>query len=136
MPVRDRKNYFDKFSKTQGFDPLVPENWYSASFNSLFKSQVLFFFLFNYVLYIFNFQFLYNVSQEYKEILKYYRDLPGCLMHLYPNIGLQKMKFSTSMLCFVFPSSISFVLISILLVSLNKRLICIYSANARQKIDF
>eukprot|EP00026_Physarum_polycephalum_P010489 Phypoly_transcript_10653.p1 GENE.Phypoly_transcript_10653~~Phypoly_transcript_10653.p1 ORF type:complete len:428 (-),score=54.41 Phypoly_transcript_10653:8-1153(-) len=70
MPIRDRRSFFDKFALAQGFDPLVPDNWYSVSSYSL------------------------SQHQDFKTILQYYKgELSDCLVHLYPNIGLQKLKF-------------------------------------------
>eukprot|EP00026_Physarum_polycephalum_P003011 Phypoly_transcript_03020.p1 GENE.Phypoly_transcript_03020~~Phypoly_transcript_03020.p1 ORF type:complete len:828 (+),score=99.94 Phypoly_transcript_03020:42-2525(+) len=69
FPAQDRKLFFDNFAKAQGFDPLVADNWYGVSMNSL------------------------SQNSECKAILKYYSNLPDCLVHLYPDIGLNSSKF-------------------------------------------
>lgn len=31
LALRDRKKFFEEYATTNGFDPLVPENWYTQS---------------------------------------------------------------------------------------------------------
>lgn len=37
-----RKQFFDSYAKTRGFDPLVPENWYNISQANILETQVPF----------------------------------------------------------------------------------------------
>lgn len=36
-----RREFFDSFATENGFDPLVPENWYSVSTNELRETKVI-----------------------------------------------------------------------------------------------
>lgn len=40
--LKNRKAYFDKYAERHGFDPLVPENWYSISSLNIFKEKQVF----------------------------------------------------------------------------------------------
>eukprot|EP00026_Physarum_polycephalum_P001974 Phypoly_transcript_01978.p1 GENE.Phypoly_transcript_01978~~Phypoly_transcript_01978.p1 ORF type:complete len:752 (+),score=127.08 Phypoly_transcript_01978:45-2300(+) len=65
-----RKNFFDQFASENGFDPLVPENWYSVSSNEL------------------------RETKSYSSVVQYYKGgIVAALMDLYPNIGLENHKF-------------------------------------------
>lgn len=43
-----RKNFFDSFAIYQGFDPLIPENWYPIRSNQI----MVYFCNFYYIIYI------------------------------------------------------------------------------------
>lgn len=36
----NRKEFFDRFARKRGFDPRVPENWYSVELESISKERV------------------------------------------------------------------------------------------------
>eukprot|EP00026_Physarum_polycephalum_P001637 Phypoly_transcript_01639.p1 GENE.Phypoly_transcript_01639~~Phypoly_transcript_01639.p1 ORF type:complete len:968 (+),score=84.26 Phypoly_transcript_01639:164-3067(+) len=68
---RKSKDFFDVFAAQHSFDPLEAQHWYSVSLND----------------------FLQNKS--YKAMTQHYGgNLLWCLMDVYPNIGLQKSKFT------------------------------------------
>eukprot|EP00026_Physarum_polycephalum_P001044 Phypoly_transcript_01045.p1 GENE.Phypoly_transcript_01045~~Phypoly_transcript_01045.p1 ORF type:complete len:1215 (-),score=190.78 Phypoly_transcript_01045:36-3680(-) len=70
---KERRKFFDLFAMDQGFDPLVPDNWYNVSQVSLAQRT------------------------GYETVLKYHGGkLADCLMQLYPDIGLQPAKFGMS----------------------------------------
>jgi hypothetical protein len=38
--VGNRRNFFEKFAARHGFDPLIAENWYTVSKESIIKTKV------------------------------------------------------------------------------------------------
>jgi len=66
-----RRKFFDSYARESGFDPLVPENWYSIATNSV------------------------SSSKAGATVLSYYQgSLRKALFSLYPNIGLDESKFA------------------------------------------
>ena len=43
--AQNRRLFFDKIAKEQGFDPLIPDKWYNISYRSLKKHKVFYLFL-------------------------------------------------------------------------------------------
>lgn len=39
--IKTRKEFFMKFAKERGFDPLIADNWYSVSNDDLVSTKVL-----------------------------------------------------------------------------------------------
>ena len=39
--IANRRQFFEKYAKTNGFDPLVPENWYYQSRRKILEAKVL-----------------------------------------------------------------------------------------------
>lgn len=37
--MKNRRAYFDDYAKRHGFDPLIPENWYSLGSLNVFKEK-------------------------------------------------------------------------------------------------
>eukprot|EP00026_Physarum_polycephalum_P001919 Phypoly_transcript_01922.p1 GENE.Phypoly_transcript_01922~~Phypoly_transcript_01922.p1 ORF type:complete len:959 (+),score=104.66 Phypoly_transcript_01922:166-3042(+) len=64
-----RRAYFVAYAEARGFDPLVPENWYSINSKSILKWKTS------------------NVLAAYDG------SLANALMHLFPDIGLDRTKF-------------------------------------------
>jgi len=67
-----RKEFFNNYAKENGFDPLVPDNWYKVRYRALS---------------------LYNKNWRFVMLKHFERKLSNCLMDVYPNIGLQQSKF-------------------------------------------
>jgi len=68
--TRNRKKFFDHFAKEQGFDPLVPDNWYLVN-----RSAVL------------------DLKKGHSVLNQYNGSLTKALLHIYDSIGLDKDKF-------------------------------------------
>eukprot|EP00026_Physarum_polycephalum_P001003 Phypoly_transcript_01004.p1 GENE.Phypoly_transcript_01004~~Phypoly_transcript_01004.p1 ORF type:complete len:1224 (-),score=188.92 Phypoly_transcript_01004:75-3746(-) len=66
-----RRKFFGKFAATLGFDPLVPENWYKASFDSLL-----------------------TIKGASSYLLHYHGSIVKALMEAFPEIGLNESKFA------------------------------------------
>jgi hypothetical protein len=43
--VKNRRKFFDGFAKANGFDPLIPENWYSVNKLDLRNIKVCFLYI-------------------------------------------------------------------------------------------
>jgi len=68
---KNRKAFFLEFAKERGFDPLLPDNWYSITQND-FKS-----------------------AKRAPSVLRYYKNhYISALLALFPNIGLDRRKFN------------------------------------------
>eukprot|EP00026_Physarum_polycephalum_P003660 Phypoly_transcript_03673.p1 GENE.Phypoly_transcript_03673~~Phypoly_transcript_03673.p1 ORF type:complete len:675 (+),score=95.36 Phypoly_transcript_03673:213-2237(+) len=68
--VRNRKNFFDEFAFRHNFNPLIPSNWYSLTDQKI---------------------------REFKSagVLNWYGgSFTRALMHVYPDIGLERKKFA------------------------------------------
>lgn len=92
VSIQDRKLFFDSFAIANEFDPLIPDNWYNVTYHSLVQNSVFWFPL--PLPLLIDASINDNLLQECKAILQYYSSLDDCLMHLYPNIGLQSSRFS------------------------------------------
>eukprot|EP00026_Physarum_polycephalum_P005007 Phypoly_transcript_05033.p1 GENE.Phypoly_transcript_05033~~Phypoly_transcript_05033.p1 ORF type:complete len:665 (+),score=73.56 Phypoly_transcript_05033:296-1996(+) len=68
--IENRRQFFEKYARERGFDPLVPENWYSQPYDQIetIKGAAR-------VLYYHNYKF------------------SRALLDLFPNIGLEETKF-------------------------------------------
>lgn len=66
--MKNRRNFFDSFAMKKGFDPLVPNNWYSVSLKAIKAHKVH-----------------YHRDFESKGLRK-------SLVHVYPAIGLVPAK--------------------------------------------
>eukprot|EP00026_Physarum_polycephalum_P002919 Phypoly_transcript_02928.p1 GENE.Phypoly_transcript_02928~~Phypoly_transcript_02928.p1 ORF type:complete len:728 (+),score=71.15 Phypoly_transcript_02928:209-2392(+) len=82
IDVNIARKIFNKFAAAQGFDPLIPDNWYNVSNFSFGKLKDLNTFLF---------------YKKMRYIVKKYfkTKFASCLIQLYPNIGIQKSKFNS-----------------------------------------
>jgi len=71
--LKNRKKVFDRFAKENKFDPLIADNWYSIGYRSMA-----------------------DASKGISSVLQYYygNNLKKALLHVYPNIGLDKNKFN------------------------------------------
>eukprot|EP00026_Physarum_polycephalum_P003969 Phypoly_transcript_03986.p1 GENE.Phypoly_transcript_03986~~Phypoly_transcript_03986.p1 ORF type:complete len:741 (+),score=114.71 Phypoly_transcript_03986:43-2265(+) len=68
--MKNRRNFFDKFARERGFDPLVPDNWYTSD-----KSAI-------------------RRIKGAQSILNYYNSsIVNALIHVYPDIGLKQEGF-------------------------------------------
>jgi len=70
MNVDNRLKFFMRFANEKGFEPLVPENWYSMSVRKI------------------------RSIKGGSAVLQYYKTFPHALLHLFPNIGLDITKFT------------------------------------------
>eukprot|EP00026_Physarum_polycephalum_P000662 Phypoly_transcript_00663.p1 GENE.Phypoly_transcript_00663~~Phypoly_transcript_00663.p1 ORF type:complete len:1097 (+),score=133.55 Phypoly_transcript_00663:927-4217(+) len=69
--IQNRKAFFDSFAKANGFDPLVPSNWYQVPQHKI------------------------REQKEAMNVLGFYNNnFVVALMKLYPNIGLDVVQFS------------------------------------------
>jgi hypothetical protein len=102
-----RRKFFEKYAKDQGFDPLIPENWYSQTYENIvavtvslkqtFTIYILIyinlvmllcylFMLFIYVIYLY--------SQGGSKVLSYHKDsMVQALITLFPNVNFKKQHF-------------------------------------------
>jgi len=70
---KNKRKFFDDIAAKQGFDPLNPENWYSLEYSVVLNEK------------------------SGTTILKAYKySITSALQHVYPEIGLDLSKFSTS----------------------------------------
>jgi len=67
-----RRRFFEDFAKAKGFDPLVPKNWYTVSIDTILQTK----------------------GGE-RVMLFYGRSLNRALLHLFPEIELEKQKVPT-----------------------------------------
>eukprot|EP00026_Physarum_polycephalum_P001474 Phypoly_transcript_01476.p1 GENE.Phypoly_transcript_01476~~Phypoly_transcript_01476.p1 ORF type:complete len:889 (+),score=81.31 Phypoly_transcript_01476:156-2669(+) len=71
--IKNRRKFFEQYAKDSGFDPLSPEHWYSQPRNKI------------------------AAMKGAKMMLEYHRfSVLRALLDLFPNIGLDKSKFSSS----------------------------------------
>lgn len=49
----NRRKFFENYAKEQGFDPLVPENWYSQPIQNLMELKVYNLFVFVFIIFRF-----------------------------------------------------------------------------------
>eukprot|EP00026_Physarum_polycephalum_P000830 Phypoly_transcript_00831.p1 GENE.Phypoly_transcript_00831~~Phypoly_transcript_00831.p1 ORF type:complete len:1315 (+),score=159.79 Phypoly_transcript_00831:513-3947(+) len=75
--IKARRLFFILFAKEKGFDPLVPENWYSVPSNEFLATK-----------------------EARTIVVRYGGSFPKALLHLFPNIGLQRTKFAMRSLKF------------------------------------
>ena len=102
--ARDRRTFFDRIAITEGFDPLIPRNWYNITYSTLKRYKVYYPPL---PLPSASLRPFTLNMQGYKMIVHHYHGgkLAECLMQLYPDIDLKKSKF---MKC-TYPSPLSFL---------------------------
>lgn len=86
----NRRNFFESVAKEGGFDPLVPDNWYSLPRSKLLAVPVCF-----YSLFIFkNLSFVLIIVQGARSVLVYYRfNIAKALRELFPGIEIDEAKF-------------------------------------------
>lgn len=41
--ANNRRHFFDQLAKKKGFDPLIPDNWYSLSKATMISEKVIFY---------------------------------------------------------------------------------------------
>eukprot|EP00026_Physarum_polycephalum_P000503 Phypoly_transcript_00504.p2 GENE.Phypoly_transcript_00504~~Phypoly_transcript_00504.p2 ORF type:complete len:477 (+),score=71.61 Phypoly_transcript_00504:1867-3297(+) len=68
--MKNRRKFFEDFAREYKFDPLIPENWYQQS-----RKQIL------------------DTKGSGKVLLYYSRSVKTALLDVFPEIGLEKMKF-------------------------------------------
>lgn len=85
-----RRIFFETFAKEKGFDPLLPENWYSVKYMDIEEIPVFVFYLLS--------RSIYLLLQGYSGVLQDFRDLSAALTTVFPDIGLDESKFERSML--------------------------------------
>ena len=104
----NRLIFFNNFALAQGFDPLVPDNWYTVPQSTLEHYQVcplLILFTDSAPLvtllhraYFLSYSFTHYLQQEYISILNG-DSLSDALIKAYPSIGLVKSGFTSRMIC-------------------------------------
>lgn len=77
-----------KFASQKGFDPLIPDNWYSYKAGDIFSSIKVFVFKFYLVT-----LGLLRLQGGYGALMHYNFNLQKALEHLFPDIGLEPHKF-------------------------------------------
>lgn len=113
-----RKQFFDTYAKHHGFDPNIPDNWYTTSFAKILAEKVCETYIilpFYYIFFSSVFIFLYvsvliNFKGAASVIAYHHNRIASALMDLYPNIGLDKHKFwaqSNTLFSFSFFFSLS-----------------------------
>jgi hypothetical protein len=83
--VVSRKRFFATFALQNGFDPRIAENWYTQPKGKIMamKVQTLFCYIF------------FMLTQGARGVLAYHgQSLSRALLDLFPDIGLDKKKFS------------------------------------------
>jgi len=70
---QNRKGFFDAFAKEEGFDPLVPGNWYKVALKTV------------------------KAKRGFESVMQYYnKRFPSALAQVYPDIGLDESQFAFS----------------------------------------
>eukprot|EP00026_Physarum_polycephalum_P011168 Phypoly_transcript_11369.p1 GENE.Phypoly_transcript_11369~~Phypoly_transcript_11369.p1 ORF type:complete len:392 (+),score=44.19 Phypoly_transcript_11369:39-1178(+) len=71
--VRNRRQFFENYSRRRGFDALLPENWYQEARSNILKAK------------------------DAEKVLVYYGgSVKRALVDLFPEIGLERSRFPTS----------------------------------------
>lgn len=82
-----RRKQFEEYARSRGFNPLIPDNWYSINWNKI-RGFTLF------PVYIAFYGIQANLSQIADIIAVYYKGSPTvALLDVFPDIGLQENKF-------------------------------------------
>lgn len=86
---RTRKRFFEKYAREVGFDPLIADNWYAQSHETILAQKV--YKLFCYIIYL---NIKIYLFQDISKVISYHdHSVKKALITLFPTIGLQKQKF-------------------------------------------
>ena len=92
LDMANRKSFFDGIAQANGFDPLIPQNWYSSSYDKITEAKVTL------QISLIHFRIsLMILMQGYLVLQRVYKNnFVLALMHVYPDIGLDPNKFPFS----------------------------------------
>ena len=96
-----RREFFENYAKREGFDPLVPDNWYSFSRRRVLASEVTLLNHLSIVLLVHRLSCPSHLSHDLAyamqgaaQVLMFHNNsIPNALLELFPNIGFEKSKF-------------------------------------------
>lgn len=92
----NQKKFFCNIAQQMGFDYKDAEYWYSIPIEKIEHLPVCLLFIYLSLLYLFLFS---NKHKGVSSILYYHKGLANALLSLFPDIGLQKHRFSFSFSC-------------------------------------
>lgn len=82
----NRRAFFTQYARANGFDPLVPDNWYAVSKNIVLDGKVF--------IQRCKIKYLFCLKDSIYLLELYNRELIDALVDLFPNIGLDPCKFA------------------------------------------
>jgi hypothetical protein len=92
--IENRRKFFEQYAKQNGFDPLIPTNWYVQFKHNILATKVILEFTYARALHYFT-RYL-TLFQGAQRAISYHRhSISRALLDLFPNIGLERKKLLT-----------------------------------------